>query len=419
MIFKEVTTGIYPWDMHDEGIEMILDNLQSLVGCNAAYLIGLMHHEKRPLHANYYPHNPVRKKYYAEDSRCYWEIHPEMYAQSRIKPLESDRDFLRGTDWLELFVKALRKRGMKVGVEISHTPLDSVRGAGEFSDCIQRDIYGCPPPFGYHGNQQMCWNSPDARSYVCALASDLAKHYDVDMIQTCSFLFNPGQLDLHSFLGIALGGCFCKNCERAGRAYGLDWDLIKKTVKGLADMLKRSSLESNEEWLLLQRGSAKPTAFLIEHPELFQWMQFRCHTVTQYFKELSQAIHSENSRIDFRFNSCWPDGEFFGQDLTQLKKHVNSVRIMDYAEQTGDEAKVMNKGVWLSDVRRQVGYDMPIIDCIAPRAKATPDLIKKGIKVIALNGADGLGFGFYDGANIENLKAIKEGLIEAEVEIAG
>ena len=58
MLWKELTTGIYPWDIHDEGIENILDNLQKYAGNNAAYMLALMHHEKRPLHANYYPHNP-------------------------------------------------------------------------------------------------------------------------------------------------------------------------------------------------------------------------------------------------------------------------------------------------------------------------------------------------------------------------
>ena len=48
MYWSELTTGIYPWDMHDEGIESILDNLQEYAGNNAAYMLAIMHHEKRP-----------------------------------------------------------------------------------------------------------------------------------------------------------------------------------------------------------------------------------------------------------------------------------------------------------------------------------------------------------------------------------
>lgn len=48
MYWNELTTGIYPWDIHDEGMERILDNLQEHAGNNAAYLVSLVHHEKRP-----------------------------------------------------------------------------------------------------------------------------------------------------------------------------------------------------------------------------------------------------------------------------------------------------------------------------------------------------------------------------------
>lgn len=417
MYWKELTTGIYPWDMHDEGIENILDNLQNHAGNNAAYMLAVMHHEKRPLHDNYYHHNPVRKRYLAEDSRSYFTIHPDSYKNSRIKPLPSERDFLKGTDWLELFTKALRKRGMSPGAEISHTPLDSVRGAGEFSDCIQRDIYGNAPDHRHFTNQQLCWNSPDARAYMCAIATDLVTHYDIDMIQTCSFLTNQGKLGIHPFLGVTLGGCFCANCEKEARKAGLDWDLIRSTVRYYADIMNRATLESNEDWLLLQRGDSSAVMFLLERPELYQWLKFRTESTTRYFKELSESIHTANSKVDFRFNTCWPEAEFIGQDLTQIGKYVDSIRIMDYAEQTGDEERVLNKEKWLSNVRRQVGEDKTIIDCIAPRAKATPDLIKKGIRTVALGGADGLSYGFYDGATIGKLQAIKEGMEECEIKL--
>ena len=60
---------------------------------------------------------------------------------------------------------------------------------------------------------------------------------------------------------------------------------------------------------------------------------------------------------------------------------------------------------------------MPIIGAISPRGKATPYLIKKAIKNIALSGADGLAFGFYDCASMERLSAIKQGLEEAEIKV--
>lgn len=415
MYWSELITGIYPWDIHDEGLDTILDNLQQIVGCNAAYLIGLMHHEKRPCNHNYYPHNPVRKRYLAEDSRTYWHIHEKEYQSSRIKPLPSDRDFLKGKDWLEIFSKGLRSRGMKVGVEISHTPLDAERGEHEFADCIQRDIYGNPPDHGNYTNQQLCWNSPDAREYVCALARDLVRNYDVDFVQTCSFLFNPGRADLHPFWGVILGGCFCDNCRRQAEKDGLDWEAIVRTARRFADQLTHRTLESNEENRQLQKSDSTSVMYLIEHPEIYQWLAFRCRSVTRYFEQLSAAMHGVRKDIEFRFNTCWPEAERYGQDLTQIKEHVQSIRMMDYIEQRGDITLLPRKEKWLANVRRQVGEEMKIIGGIAPRGKATPEIIRKSIFLLADNGVDGLSFGFYDCAPFENLRAIRQGMEEAGV----
>lgn len=417
MRWHELTTGIYPWDIHDEGIENILDNLQEMAGNNAAYMLAIMHHEKRPLHANYYPHNPVRKRYIAEDSRSYFTIHEDCYRNVRIKPLPSDREFLKGTDWLSVFTGALRKRGMKPGAEISHTPLDSERGLNEFSDCLQRDIYGNTPAYGIMTNQQLCWSNADAREYVYAIATDLATHYDLDMIQTCSLMYNPGRLDIHPLLGVTLGGCFCKSCERDARAQGLDWDGIVSTVRTLADMLNRADVDSQEDYLTLKQGDSSETSFLMEYPLLYDWLMFRSRSVTRYLKGLSDAIHAANPRVEFRLNTCWKEGEMHGINLREAGKVVDSIRMMDYSEQTGDRELVLQKSKWLMNVRRMVGEDKKIIAGIAPRHLATPELVRLGIRQITLAGADGLSYGFYDGAPYENLRTIRQTMEDMGVKL--
>jgi len=65
-------------------------------------------------------------------NRAYFTIHPEMYKESRIKPLPTDRDFLKEADWLEEFTKALRKRGMKPSAEISHTVISNLHKTVRF-----------------------------------------------------------------------------------------------------------------------------------------------------------------------------------------------------------------------------------------------------------------------------------------------
>jgi hypothetical protein len=404
MCWQELTTELYPWDLHDEGIEAILDNLQSIVGCNAVYLTALMHSEKRPLHDNTYPHNPVRKRYLTEDAVAYWKPYLEMYEDCSVVPVTSERDFLKDTDWLGVFVKATHSRGMKAGVAISHTPLNEQRPLETFSDCIQRDVFGnmlpCRPvgQRNYFHAQQLCWNSLDARKYI----QDLVTQYDFNMYQV-SNLFNGGHPELNPLLGVTLGGCFCDNCAQEATRRGLDWDLIKRTVRRYAQVMMCVSVADEEDWLLLNRGDSSSVMLLLEPPELFSWLLFRCETIISYFRGLSEAVHKAKPGIDFRFNTCWPNAEHIG---LRIAPSIDSIRTMDYAQQTGRRERVESKGKWLSNVRRGFGEDTPIISAIAPRGKATPEMIKLGIKIVAKNGADGLSFGFYDGATMENLRAI-------------
>ena len=65
----EVSASLYAWDLHDEGIERILDNLQEMAAVNSVYLVALMHYERRPLTSPRFPHNPARTMWQAEDSR--------------------------------------------------------------------------------------------------------------------------------------------------------------------------------------------------------------------------------------------------------------------------------------------------------------------------------------------------------------
>lgn len=370
----EVSASLYAWDLHDEGIEKILDNLQEMAAVNSVYLIALMHYEKRPLTSPVFPHNPVRKSWQAEDSRIYW--HPDMKRYGRIKPRLSDYDWLNHTDWLKVLVEAARKRGLKTGVELSHTVLDAERANTEFIDCVQRDINGKPRVIWGRG-YPICLNSPDARQYVLALFSDLAANYDVDYAQTCTLPFMPG--------GVSTGGCFCANCLRAAKDSGFDLEKAKQVLR------------------------ANPKA----QPELDRWQKFRHDSVARYYRTMHEGIHAIRPRIDLRFNDCFRNLADWGVDLRGLKPHLDSVRVMEYSEQKGDPAAMKDKREWLTTERRALGMDFRIVSAIAVRPKATPELIRQGVRIAVECGMDGITLGHYDGAEFAMLRAIREGLKEA------
>jgi len=414
VFFSEVSASLYPWDLVDEGTERILDNLQEMTGCNSTYLIALMHHEKRPLTDYFYPHNPVRKTYFAEDSRAYFRPNPKVYG--RIKPHTSDQTFLQGTDWLQVFTEASRRRNLKTGAELSHTVIDQERAAGELADCMQCDI------FGNRLTAYICPNGLDGREYIIALFADLTSNYDVDYVQTCLLPFDSGRAGhVHGaarLLATTTGGCFCHSCEKAAADAGLDFAGIRSALLPIAESVARPSLAQGHELALLLGSNTSAVAMLLETPALAQWLTFRRDSLVRLYRDIHQRIHAIRPTVDLRWNDCWAaNPELDGIDVRALKPHLDSIRVCDYTEQSGDMEAMEHKRQWLLAVRRAVGEEMHVLSALGVRPKATPALIWRGVQIAAECGMDGVTMGHYDGATFACLKAVKQGMEMAGVEI--
>lgn len=421
MYWREVVASLYAWDLADEGVDHVLDVLQRETLTNSAYLVALMHHEKRPLTDFYYPHNPRRKVHWTEDSRAYWHWHAESFARSRIKPLASDDPELREVDRLQELITAARSRGMTVGAELSHTWVDKERTASEFLDCVQIDFEGRP------FDQQICFNHPDVRDYGRALYTDIATHYDVDYVMTCVRGFNPGERgtssraaaagDLGRLTSITRGGCFCDHCRRAAEARGIDWEAMTSRMRWMARGHDRFNSREAFEMELLWASSATAAEVLGEIPELYAFLRFRMDSITDFFAEMRQEVKSARPDIDLRLNHYAHNPELMGLDLVHVGEQMDSIRSSDYSEQYGDPARMEWKRAYLHNVRRAIGVDKYFLSAISPRPKATPELVKQGILISAQCGADALTIGHYDGAWMNCLRAIKDGLEEAGIEI--
>jgi hypothetical protein len=374
----EVASSLYAWDLHDEGIESILNNLQSMAEVNSVYLVALMHYEKRPLTSPTFPHNPVRQTWQAEDSKIYW--HPDLKLYKRIKPELSANDWLNQTDWVSVLTAAARKRGLKTGAELSHTLMSLEKGEGEYADCVQHDIHGVARKIAGRAHP-LCPNNVDAQEYTLALFSDLVANHDVDFVQTCMIPFMPGGADT--------GGCFCDSCMKAAQAQGIDLAKIKSV-------------------LLVNPQSQE---------ELQQWQKFRQTSLIHFYKIMHDGIHSIRPNIELRFNDAYDHPENYGMDLKGLTKVWDSIRNSDYSEQKGDPALMEHKRVWFAAEREAIGPDFPFIAGVAVRPKATPELIHEGVKIGLHSGAVGVSLGHYDGAEFPMLRAIKEELTDQNIHV--
>ena len=374
----EVVASLYAWELHDEGVEHVLDNLQSMAQVNSVYLISIMHYEKRPLTSPTFPHNPVRKTWQAEDSRCYW--HPEMSLYGRIKPQPSNFSWLSDTDWLDHLTKAARKRGMKTGAELSHTLVDQDVVQNELLDCAQHDIHD-QPRVVWGRSFPLCPNNPDVMHYTLALYTDLVKNHDVDFVQFCTIPLLNG--------GAERGGCFCKSCVAAAAEQKID---LKK---------------------LQQELLANPTA----EPAFTQWQHFRYYTVNRYYRLIHSKIHEIRSSIELRLNDSFPKPETWGIDLKAARPYLDAIRNSDYSEQLGDPSRMHEKNERLQANREALGEEFPRISAVAVRPKATPELIHEGVHISLQNHVCGLSLGHYDGSEFPLLRAISEGLQSERVNV--
>jgi len=376
----EVTGSIYPWEVHDEGIDLILDNMTSIAGINSVYMLAVMHQEHRPFNSNNLPgtfmfnHNPVRREWNAEDAKAYFRPHLEMYG--RIKPELSSFSWLNQTDWLKIVLDKAHARGLRAGAEVSHTyiPLEYLKNHPELQ---QRDING--KLFEGNMNARPCSNNPDVREYLLALYGDIATNYDVDYIQTCMLLFSNSNDPIKG------GTCFCNSCQKEAKSMGFD---MAAAIPILRD---------------------NPNA----QPQLDQWLNFRRASTTKIYKLVTDRIHQANPKIDFRLNDL--NNRSSGLHLEELKSgNINSVHLSTHTEQNGYQNS--DRASRIATTLYYIGKDVPVIAGVPTRLLTTPEIVKSSVKISVDAGAKGLGVKHYDGSPYSLLRALRNGISEAGIE---
>jgi len=432
MIIKEVAASLYPWDLADEGIEGCGRNLTERANVNSIYLVGVMHHEKRPLTSLFYTHNAKRKWYPPENSRIYYRMDAKNFADTPLKPMYSEREFLKGTDWLETLTKYGRKKGLKTGAEISHTFYDTDVAKEQHPDVLQRDVQGRILD-GF-----FCQNNEKVRAYMRGIFYDTVKNHDVDFIQTCMMLFSHGTpveapwfFDtwmetndpanrLAALLGVARGGCFCDNCRKRASAMGYDWEQIVRDLTAL-DRLADATAYRNQEVAmdnhLLMGSNLMESGLMLEYPGLFQFLQFRARSITETIKLVYEGVKQANPKVDFRYNNYLRYPELAGLEFKLVGPYLDSVRDSDYTEQKRAPDDFVYKRNTLMKIRRGIGFDKALIAALAVRPNATPELLIRSLAILAELGLDGISLGHYDGSHMEHLDAIKQGMKQANIEL--
>jgi hypothetical protein len=140
--------------------------------------------------------------------------------------------------------------------------------------------------------------------------------------------------------------------------------------------------------------------------------------VSEFYKLLHAAVHKAKPGAALRYNIHAKNPQDWGVDTIQLKPHLDALRIQDYSEQTGQAAAMEGKRAWLTEERRKMGPEFNLVSGVAVRPRATPELIRQGVKIAVETKMNGIMLGFYDSAEFSNLRAVRAGLADAGLPVA-
>lgn len=424
MIIKEVNAALYPWDLSDEGIKSCLDKLVGEANLNSIYLVGIMHKEKRPLTSMFYTHNPIRKYYLPEDSRLCYRIDKSKFKGMKMQPMDTERDFLKDIDWLDVMTKEAREIGLKTGLEISHTFYDIGIAKEKFPETLQQRFDGSKTGF-------YCLNNKAVLEYIKVLYAESVRNHDIDYIQTCMRVFETKTVEytwhmdknsnhpLRELMGSVLGTCFCDSCREKAIEMGYDWEGIIREISELYEIAKVGYAQTGKtmEQHLYLTGNMSETGLLLQYPGLLKWLDFKSKSIANVFKELNAAIKKVKPSIEFRYNNDDHREDLIGLRYDLVKDYIDGIRVSDYIEQRGNvtEEDYLDKKRNLMKVRGGIGFEKDLFATVAIRPNATPEIIRKSLMHLSHTGIDGLSLAHYDGSQIMHLKAIKLGMEEAGI----
>jgi hypothetical protein len=323
-------------DLHDEGLDTVLGNVQERAGLDGLTLAAA-YHDGRDL----FPHNPVRKVRYLEGGAVFFRPDEPRYEGLRLRPHVAG--LARTTDPLEDLCLAAGGRGMDANAWVVF--LHSDRLGFAHPGCATQSAFGDPYP------TDLCPSNPEVRGYARALASDVAR-YGVSTVFAESLHFHGLEHGYHheryfeeigAVGNYLLGLCFCVHCLEAATRSGVDAETVHRSVRDKLERLLSGEDEGSEEVsreILADFGGA----------QLLGYLEARIETVTSLAAEVSAAVADEGARFVFLdlsgaekgFATGHPTGEAAptigwktGVDAAALAVVCDNVEVTGYAANAG------------------------------------------------------------------------------------
>ncbi|HEX2740568.1 MAG TPA: hypothetical protein VHM69_08985 [Rubrobacter sp.] len=325
-------------DLQDEGLDVVLDNVQERAGLGGLTLAAA-YHDARDL----FPHNPVHKVRYLEGGAVFFQPDESRYEGLQLRPHVAG--LARTTDPLEDLCAAADGRGMDANAWVVF--LHSDRLGLAHPGCATQNA------FGDRYLTDLCPSNPEVRGYARALASDVAR-YDVSTVFAESLHFHGLEHGYHheryfeeigAVGNYLLGLCFCVHCLEAAARSGIDAETVHRSVRD--ELERRLSGESEDDH---SEGVSREHLADFGGGQLLGYIEARIGTVTSLAAEVSAAVADEGARFVFMdlsgaekgFATGQPTGEAAptigwktGVDVAALAEACDNVEVTGYAADPG------------------------------------------------------------------------------------
>jgi len=239
--------------------------------------------------------------------------------------------------------------------------------------------------------------------------------------------------ELYPLRQLAIGNCFCEHCVKKAVNAGLNLTKIQDELKVLYKESTTLTYEQFKNQADSMRGLFDIIRFVMKHPELINWLNFRSTAVDDFVIEMNKLVKGINPEILLSSDLVapsfsWALGQFYSNqpaitDLSKLMlyhKRIGSFevkplqRIQAAIPEIKDEElldqyyrlkgfsgpntfeEFKNNGIDVENIYYEVkkakleaGKDHKIIAGLVGDPPATPDDVREAVTMAHKGGADG------------------------------
>lgn len=397
-------------------------------------------------------------------------VHEEYYQNTIIDPwiqidFEKNQGDLFGTkshlinsNFDEIYLLA-NKYGLSLDFDI--TPGVSEPIVKEYPSTAVVDIEG------RRSGHWMCPANPDVKEYFYKRVEDILKHHqmikEVELDVVSLDFYDPQVVpdwvlpELYPLRQLAIGNCFCQYCVGKAENQGLNLKKIREKIKTIYNEAITLNYEQFKKQTDTMRGLFDIVRFIINHPELIDWLKYRASVVEDFIlgirklvKAIDPTIIISNDLVAPSFS--WTLGQLYSNQhrLTDMSKlmlyhkrigsfEVKPLKRIQKAIPEIDDQELMEQyyrlkgfsgplslaqfekeGIDVENVyyevrkaKMEVGQGHDVIAGLVGDLPATPDDVRAAVKMAHQGGADGYMLHlWYHNAPKENIVAFGEQLRE-------